>query len=387
MTRRKRTAVELLNMNFGFFGIQFGWTLQMNNMSAIYQYLGADADRLPLLWLAAPLTGLLVQPIIGILSDRTWGPLGRRRPYFLAGAVLSTIALVAMPNVHTVLAAAMLLWLMDASINVSMEPFRAFVSDLLPEEQRTRGFALQSLLIGLACFVAGLLPWLLEKLHLQQGTGPIPIEVRYAFYLGAFAFITAVSWTVLTTPEYPPQPQESAGRPRALRLPGELWRLAPVQIATWSGMFCLFMFAAPAVARQVFGATDPNSPEFRHGVIWYGVCTAVQNFTTFVFSFFLVALARGLGQARAHALCLTIGGLGLMRPLPGARPLRALVSDDRPGHRLGFDPQPALCHSGPQHRRGHRRPDDGCVQLLHRAPADRGQFVLWTDHEERVPRE
>src|SRR5512136_1042385 len=170
MDKPTRTFWQIWNMNFGFLGIQFGWGLQMANMSAIYEYLGAKADQIPILWLAAPLTGLIVQPIIGHLSDRTWGPLGRRRPYFLIGAILSSSALVFMPNSSSLWMAAGLLWILDASINISMEPFRAFVADLLPEEQRTRGFAMQSLFIGLGAIVASALPWLMTRVFGLQST-------------------------------------------------------------------------------------------------------------------------------------------------------------------------------------------------------------------------
>src|ERR671925_501446 len=155
---------QIWNMTFGFLGIQFGWALQMANMSAIYEYLGADAHQIPILWLAAPLTGLVVQPVIGHMSDHTWNRLGRRRPYFLVGALLASLALVAMPNVSALWMAAGLLWVMDASINISMEPFRAFVADLVPPEQRTRGYAMQALFIGLGAVIASMLPWLLYHL-------------------------------------------------------------------------------------------------------------------------------------------------------------------------------------------------------------------------------
>src|SRR5271154_1277481 len=158
MQKPRLNTWQIVNMSVGFFGIQFGWNLQLSNMSAIYEYLGARADQLPLLWLAAPLTGLIVQPIIGNMSDHTWGKLGRRRPYFLTGAILSSLALLLMPRSSTLWMAAGLLWILDASINVSMEPFRAFVADMLPEEQRTRGFAMQSLFIGLGAVVASVLP-------------------------------------------------------------------------------------------------------------------------------------------------------------------------------------------------------------------------------------
>src|SRR5271163_185991 len=163
MDKPPRTFWQIWNMSFGFLGIQFGWGLQMANMSAIYEYLGARADQIPILWLAAPLTGLIVQPIIGHLSDHTWGRLGRRRPYFLTGAILSSLALLLMPNSSTLWMAAGLLWILDASINVSMEPFRAFVADMLNESQRTTGFAMQSFFIGLGSSIAAALPWMLHN--------------------------------------------------------------------------------------------------------------------------------------------------------------------------------------------------------------------------------
>ena len=175
-------------MSFGFFGIQFGWGLQMANTSAIFEYLGADAHQLPLLWLAAPLTGLIVQPIIGNLSDRTWSPLGRRRPYFLVGAIFSSIALVLMPNAPNLWIAAGLLWILDTSANVSMTPFRSFVGDLLPEEQHTQGFAMQSLFHGLGAVIASALPWLLTHVLGVVSSGDtqtIPIAVQFSFYIGA----------------------------------------------------------------------------------------------------------------------------------------------------------------------------------------------------------
>ena len=199
-------------MSIGFMGIQFGWALQMANMSSIYEYLGAEPDKLPFLWLAAPLTGLLVQPIIGYLSDKTWHPtFGRRRPYFLIGAILSSIALILMPNSPSLWMAAGLLWILDSSINISMEPFRAFVADKLPEEQRTLGFSMQSLFIGLGSIVASSLPWILSHwfgvTNISE-KGQIPYNVKISFYIGAAAFISFVLYTVLTTKEYPPTQEE-----------------------------------------------------------------------------------------------------------------------------------------------------------------------------------
>src|ERR1700748_1334642 len=209
----ERSFWQIWNMSFGFLGIQFGWGLQMANMSAIYEYLGARADQIPILWLAAPLTGLIVQPFIGHASDHTWGRLGRRRPYFLTGAILSSLALIFMPRASTLWMAAGLLWILDTSINISMEPFRAFVADMLPDEQRTRGFAMQSLFIGLGAVIASALPWILTNwFHVQAettGLHKIPVTVRWSFYIGAAAFFSAVLWTIITTKEYPPVDMEA----------------------------------------------------------------------------------------------------------------------------------------------------------------------------------
>jgi len=208
MQKPKSNFAGLWNMCFGFFGIQIGFGLQNANTSRIFETLGAKVDNLPILWIAAPLTGLLVQPIIGHLSDRTWGGLGRRRPYFLVGAVLTTGAMLLMPNAPVLWMAAGCLWLMDASINVTMEPFRAFVGDLLPDEQRTAGFAMQSFFIGVGAVFASVLPWVLTNWLGISNTAPAgqtPPSVRMAYYVGAVALLTAVLWTICTTREYPPE--------------------------------------------------------------------------------------------------------------------------------------------------------------------------------------
>ena len=271
MEKPSRSFWQIWNLSFGFFGIQFGWGLQMANMSAIYEYLGARADQIPILWLAAPLTGLLVQPIVGLASDRTWGPLGRRRPYFLAGAILSSMALVLMPRCSALWMAAGLLWVLDASINISMQPFRAFVSDLLPESQCTRGFAMQSLLIGLSTVIASALPFLLTNvLHRTEIhiAGTIPFTVRLSFYMGAAVFLGAVLWTVFTTREYPPENMEEFRRQKVERagimaaareillsireMPRTMRQLAWVQISTWLGLFCMWLYFPVAVIHSKF---------------------------------------------------------------------------------------------------------------------------------------
>src|SRR3954471_5919907 len=197
---------QIWNMSFGFFGIQFAFGLQQANMSNIFKNLGASTEDIPILWLAAPLTGLIIQPIIGSMSDRTWNRLGRRRPYFLVGAILSSLALFIMPTSSSLWMAAGLLWILDASINVSMEPFRAFVADKLNDEQRTTGFVMQSFFIGLGATFAGTLPLLFRYLGVEGATASgIPFTVKYSFQVGALAFIGGVVWTVLTTDEYPPE--------------------------------------------------------------------------------------------------------------------------------------------------------------------------------------
>jgi maltose/moltooligosaccharide transporter len=233
MTTKPRLSFwQIWNMCFGFMGIQFGFALQNSNVSRIFQTLGASVDDIPVLWIAAPLTGLLVQPIVGYYSDRTWTGLGRRRPYFLAGAILATLALIAMPNSPALWVAAGLLWVLDASINISMEPFRAFVGDQLPSPQRATGYAMQSFFIGTGSVVASLLPWLLAKYGVSNtaAAGAIPDTVRYAFYAGALALFGAIGWTVLSTREYPPDAlatfddaRPASDAPRATGTTGATW--------------------------------------------------------------------------------------------------------------------------------------------------------------------
>jgi len=332
MQKPRRNFWQIWNMSFGFLGIQFGWALQLANMSAIYEVLGATPDRLPILWLAAPLSGLIIQPLIGNASDRTWGPLGRRRPYFLVGAILSSAMLVVMPSCSTLWMAAGALWILDSSINVSMEPFRAFVADLLPEGQRTSGFAMQSLFIGLGAVVASALPWLLSNVfHVSQGNGgahTIPMPVRLSFYFGAAAFLTAVLWTVITTKEYPPENLEEfraaqkkhSGLAQTLRevvhawseMPPTMAKLGIVQLLTFLGLFCMWLFFGVAVAHNIFGAESADSPAYRAGIEWGGICSAAYNAVCFVFSFALPKLARKFGRKRTHMFCLLCGAIGLM---------------------------------------------------------------------------
>jgi maltose/moltooligosaccharide transporter len=211
MEKRKLSFWQIWNMSFGFLGIQMGFALQNSNVSRIFQTLGANIDDIPILWVAAPMTGLIIQPIIGYFSDRTWTKLGRRKPYFLVGAIFASAALFAMPNSPVLWIAAGMLWIMDASINVSMEPFRAFVGDNLPENQRTKGFAMQSFFIGIGAYFASKLPLIFTHLGVQNtaALGVIPDSVKYSFYFGGIVFIVTVLWTVITSKEYSPEELEA----------------------------------------------------------------------------------------------------------------------------------------------------------------------------------
>ncbi len=241
-TKPRLSFWDIWNMSFGFLGIQFGFALQNANVSRIFETLGAEVDNIPILWIAAPVTGLLVQPIVGYFSDRTWNRLGRRRPYFLGGAIFASVALVLMPNSPTLWVAAGMLWIMDASINISMEPFRAFVGDNLPSEQRTTGFAMQSFFIGTGAVVASMLPWMLTNwfgVSNQAPEGSIPPSVRLSFYLGAVVFFLAVVWTVLRSREYSPEEmasfEENQERLKAVEVDGGEGCIAPGVAAAQSG--------------------------------------------------------------------------------------------------------------------------------------------------------
>ena len=279
---------QIWNMCFGFLGIQFGFALQNANVSRIFQTLGAEIDAIPILWIAAPLTGLIVQPIIGYMSDRTWNRLGRRRPYFLVGAILASLAIFIMPNSPVLWVAAGMLWIMDASINISMEPFRAFVGDMLPEKQRTSGFAMQTFFIGIGGVVASALPYMMANWFEISNTaapGVVPDSVKWSFYLGGAAFLLAVSWTVFRTQEYSPEelaafeasrPAEHVVEASALRSPqkylygGTAWLAIGLgftgiiiyagldkQLYVLAGLFCAFgTLQLAASALQKKGSTD-----------------------------------------------------------------------------------------------------------------------------------
>ncbi len=310
-------------------GIQFGWGLQLANMSGIYSQLGAEPDKIPLLWLAGPMTGLLIQPIIGSMSDRTWNRLGRRRPYFLIGAILSSLALFIMPTSSTLWMAAGLLWILDASINVSMEPFRAFVADKLPEEQRTSGFVMQSFFIGIGASVANVLPYIFSRTGVSGTTASgVSLTVKYSFQLGAAAFLLCVLYTVLTTKEYPPEDINAFNRMKAQKrgighffaeiieairdMPKTMKQLAFVQIFTWLGLFCMWMFFGLMTSYHVFGAPNAQSELFRQGGEWAGICFMVYSVVCFAVAFVLPKLANRTSRKFVHAAALVCGGVGLL---------------------------------------------------------------------------
>jgi maltose/moltooligosaccharide transporter len=329
MNKPRLSFWQIWNMSFGFLGIQFGWGLQLANMSPIYKYLHAEESSLPYLWLAGPITGLIIQPIIGSMSDRTWNKLGRRRPYFLAGAILASITLFFMPDSSAVWMAAGLLWILDASINITMEPFRAFVADKLPEEQRTLGFVMQSFFIGIGQTLANALPYLFTALGVVgvMASG-IPLSVEYSFKIGAIVFLAAVVWTVATTKEYPPEDIEAFERMKrekkgvlagfaeifssVAEMPPTMKQLAVVQFFTWFALPCMWQFFGIAVARHVFLAPNESSPLFAEGTEWGGLCFAVYNVVCFIVAFLLPSLAKETSRKTVHTIALLCGGIGLI---------------------------------------------------------------------------
>ena len=331
-TKPRLSLVQIINMSVGFFGIQFGWDLQRANMGVIYDNLGADADKIPYLFLAAPITGLIVQPIIGYMSDRTWHPKwGRRRPYFFIGAVLSSIALLFMPHSSELWMAAGLLWVLDVFGNVAMEPFRAFVADKLPDSQLNRGFIMQSLMIGLGGSIASALPWLLNNILQVKNVaaeGVIADNVKFSFYIGAFFFLAAVLYTVFSTKEYPPSDvgyrekikQSNKGFGGGIKeifhavthMPPRMKIIALVQFFTWPGLFLMWFYYSLAVAYKVFGAESNTDPVYGEGKDFAGLTLAFYSVVTFVFAFILPSIADRLGRKLTHSICLFAGALGLI---------------------------------------------------------------------------
>ncbi len=326
---------QIWNMNFGFFGIQFSFGLQQSNMSAIYKYLGASEHEIPMLWLAGPVTGLIVQPIIGAISDGTWSPkFGRRKPFFLIGAVLASLALIFMPHSQTIWMAASLLWILDAGNNIAMEPYRAFVSDKLVEEQHSVGFLMQSFFTGLGTTIANFTPAILVSLGFLALTDKmengIPAATYWAFFIGAFASIGTILYSVLTTKEYPPTEEElkklkeekTKGNiySRTLNdiiaaiktMPLTMRQLIPVKFFTWYAMFCYWQYLTSTLSISLFGTLDPNSEGYTKAQILTGQVNGTYNIVCFMVAFALIPLARKIGAKGVHFVSLLLGGIGLL---------------------------------------------------------------------------
>jgi maltose/moltooligosaccharide transporter len=320
---------QIWNMSFGFLGIQFGFALQNANVSRIFETLGGT--EIALYWLAAPVTGLLVQPVVGYLSDRTWHPtLGRRRIFFLIGAVLASISLFIMPNSSVLWMAVGMLWIMDSSINISMEPFRALVGDLLPSSQRTTGFAAQTFFIGIGAVVASMLPYLFTNVFNVPNEAPegmIPDSVRWSFYIGGVVFIAAVLWTVFNTKEYPPENMEEFEREKEntsfltgvketilgiFSMPRTMLQLAIVQFFTWFALFAMWIYTTKAITSHVYGTSDTTSVLYNEGANWVGVCFAVYNGVSAIAALLLPMLAKATSRKITHMICLLVGGVSFI---------------------------------------------------------------------------
>jgi maltose/moltooligosaccharide transporter len=337
---------QIWNMSFGFLGIQFGFALQNGNMSRIFETMGAQEDKLAFLWIAAPTTGLLVQPIIGYLSDRTWSPRwGRRRPFFLIGAICASLALMVMPHVSALWMAAGMLWIMDSSINISMEPFRALVGDLLPSNQRTAGFGFQTFFIGIGAVVGSLLPYIYTNyFHFSNvaPAGQIAPSLKYAFYTGGIVYFIAVAWTVFTTKEYPPvdmaefeaEKRRTAGFWNGVKesfagiadMPRTMRQLAIVQFFSWLALFSMWIYATPAITSHIYHTSDTTSKLYNEGADWVNVCFSVYNGISALAALALPAVARATSRRVTHLICLTAGGLGLISIYFIQNPQMLLVS-------------------------------------------------------------
>jgi len=331
--KKKLSFWQIWNMSFGFLGIQFGFALQGGFMSRIFQTLGAEKDAIPFLWIAAPLTGLLVQPIVGYLSDRTWHPkFGRRKPFFFLGAVFSTIALFFAPYSSALWMAAGALWILDASINVSMEPFRALVADKLPESQRSYGFVVQTLIIGIGTWIASNLPWLMTQLGAANTApeGVIPDSVKYAFGIGAFVLFTSILYTILTTDEYPPEDLEAFEKEKRqnkgffggfkeilqliVNMPTVMKQLGLVQFFSWFAFFTMWSFATPAITEHIFGATDTSSEAYNNAADSVGNYLGTYGLVSMFFALILSLIASKIKINRKllHLFSLLAGGLGFI---------------------------------------------------------------------------
>ena len=340
-TKSNLRKADIWNMSMGFLGIQMGFALQNANASRILQTFGADVEHLSWFWLVAPITGMIVQPIVGHYSDKTWTRLGRRRPYFLAGAVLASLGLILMPNAGLFAAFIPALWvgagmlmIMDASFNIAMEPFRALVADKLPSSQRTLGFSVQTVLIGIGAVLGSWLPYILAEGFGWGKTadeGEIPLNLIISFVVGAAILLGSIIWTVVTTSEYSPEElaefddveeeivtEEKSSLVDILKdfasMPETMKQLGLVQFFSWFALFSMWVFTTPAIAEHVFGVAkgDTSSPLFQEAGNWVGVIFGVYNAVSAVFAFFLPKIAASLGRTKTHAISLILGGLGLI---------------------------------------------------------------------------
>jgi len=331
---------NILSLSMGFMGIQFGYALQNANASRILQSFGADIEQLSWFWIAAPLTGMIIQPIVGHYSDHTWTKLGRRRPFFLAGAILASLALILMPNagvlagfIPAMFVGAGFLMIMDASFNIAMEPFRALVADMLPVDQSTVGFSIQTFLIGVGAVIGSWLPYVLAEWFGISKTAPvgeIPDNVIFAFYIGAATMIATILWTVISTKEYSPQemqqfsPDIEVASKETIRfsdiftdmthMPRTMKQLSVVQFFTWIALFGMWVFTTPAVAQHVWGlaTNDVHSKAYQDAGNWVGIIFGVYNAVAMVYALTLPFIAKLIGRKLTHSLSLTAGAIGLI---------------------------------------------------------------------------
>lgn len=333
----KLSLAQIINMSFGFLGIQMGFALQTSNSSGVLRNYGADVEHLSWFWLAAPVLGLIVQPIVGHYSDKTWiKGLGRRSPFFLTGAILSSLALMLMPNANVLgniapllFVAAGFLMIMDACFNLAMEPFRALVADNLPDSQRTTGFAIQTCLIGIGAVIGSLLPKILSAVFNVSKDAPAGIvadNIKYSFYIGGIFFLLSVIWTVIKTKEYPPEeyakyhgtePEQahSGGIIKDfLNMPKTMKQLGLVQFFSWFALFGMWVFTTDTISSHIFklDGSDSSSPMYREAQEWTGVIFAVYNGVAAVYALLLPSLAKRIGRKKTHALSLIVGGIGLI---------------------------------------------------------------------------
>ena len=335
MQKKHLNFWQIMTMNFGFFGVQFSFGLQQSNMSAIYKYLGAEESELPLLWLAGPVTGLLVQPIIGAISDRTWSPkFGRRKPFFLIGAVIASLALIAMPYSSSIWMAAGLLWILDAANNIALEPYRAFISDKLPEKQYSFGFLVQSFFTGLGTTLANFTPAILVSFGILALTDKmdngIPVSTYWAFAIGAAASIITILITVFTTSEYPPTPEElnaiensKKGENLVVKIimdigvaikemPLAMKQLIPVMFFPWYAMFCYWQYLTSALSLSLYGTLDQSTSYFNQAQLLTGNLNGTYNIICFTIAFAMIPIAKRLGAQKLHFVSLLVGGIGLL---------------------------------------------------------------------------